>query len=243
MPCNGMRFNVWVLKVLPGKELLTILLKFKEKKMNWNDRGNVGGWELKMITWDQKSTACNQNGTPWCVRTNGTVGEWDDATLGWNDLGYLGGWDLNMLTFDQNGTMWCVRHNTGTVGKWNGDGWDDLKKLGDWELKMLAFDQNGTMWCVGAAGNVGKWVNGKWENQGKLGGWKLDWIAFHPSDPPGYMYCVGEEGDLGKYENEPQMLDVPQNWTLKMITFTNYAPNKNTFSVGADGNVGYTDEL
>ncbi|NES77301.1 MULTISPECIES: hypothetical protein [unclassified Okeania] len=187
--------------------------KWNEQLKQWEDLGG-GGWTLKMLAFDKDNTM-------WCVGTDSNIGRWNESLQQWEDLGG-GGWTIKMLAFDKNNTMWCVGTDS-NVGRWNESlqQWEDLGG-GGWTIKMLAFDKNNTMWCVGTDSNVGKWNETlkQWEDQGYLGGWTLDWLAFDPSDPLNEVYCVGTGKNLGKYEfNSGQMLDVNQNWDLKMITF------------------------
>ena len=162
--------------------------------------------------------------------------------MNWTDRSFLNQWTLKMIAFDSNHIWWCVGTES-NVGKWNNAqfGWEDQGLLGGWTLKMLAFDRQGTMWCVGTEGNVGKWNGLGWDDYGLLGGWTLNWIWFYSRDTPDEVYCIGTNNNLGKYEfDHRQMLNVDQNWTLKMITSS---LEQYTLCVGTEGNVGFTSEL
>ncbi|MBL8151079.1 MAG: hypothetical protein JNN15_14220 [Blastocatellia bacterium] len=119
--------------------------------MNWNNLGNLGGWTLKMLAFDQKNNL-------WCVGTAGNVGQWDSSTFGWDDQGNLGGWTLNWLAFrptDPTDEVYCVG-TAGNIGKYEFDNHTMLNNSQNWTLKMITFPQSfwATVWAVGTAGNV-----------------------------------------------------------------------------------------
>ncbi|HEY4596651.1 MAG TPA: hypothetical protein VIJ02_09650, partial [Thermoanaerobaculia bacterium] len=65
----------------------------------WDDQGRLGGWDLKMLTFDPQ-------GTMWGVGTSGNIGKWVNGK--WEDYGKHDKWELKMLTFDHDGNVWAV---------------------------------------------------------------------------------------------------------------------------------------
>jgi hypothetical protein len=208
--------------------------KEKAKMITWTDKGFMGGWWLRMITFDAQNNM-------WCVGNDGNFAKWDPAGNKWIDQG--GTWRLKMIVF-VDGHLYGVGYD-GNVGMWSGNQWNDLGFVGGWWLNMFSLDSNNMPWCVGNDLNAAKWgatIFGNWtlvppsgSKPGFPGCWWLKWLSFSPH---GRIYCVGNDGNLGSYDPDGDIMsDVDQNWELKMITWDG---SGNLWCVGHDGNVGFS---